>query len=154
MLPNYLFSKLSIKWSEIQNFRCLFEATSYYHNVFTFTLFLSEGQAGVAWVASNKIMLCSPSENKVILTSPLDFLFASTLHLSVLYLSLTFRVKGVIMHLSRPFETSVIVNCALLQRSSQLSDNRVYFNLTTQCPQSVFLKLRPRPLKKSGYISI
>jgi hypothetical protein len=26
-------------------FRCLFETTSFYHNVFTFTLFLSEGQA-------------------------------------------------------------------------------------------------------------
>jgi hypothetical protein len=40
-------------------FHCLFEATSYYHNVFTFTLFLPEGRAGVAWEPS-KIMLFPP----------------------------------------------------------------------------------------------
>jgi hypothetical protein len=35
-------------------FRCLSEANFYYHNVFSFTLFLSEGRAGVAWELSNK----------------------------------------------------------------------------------------------------
>jgi hypothetical protein len=35
----------------------LSEATPYHHNVFTFTLFLPEGRAGVAWEPSNKIML-------------------------------------------------------------------------------------------------
>jgi hypothetical protein len=34
-------------------FRCL----SYHRNVFAFTLFLSEGRAGVAWEPSNKAML-------------------------------------------------------------------------------------------------
>jgi hypothetical protein len=29
-------------------FHCMFEATSYHPNVFTFTLFLSEGRAGLA----------------------------------------------------------------------------------------------------------
>jgi len=38
-------------------FRSLSEATPYHHNVFTFTLFLPEGRAGVAWEPSNKIML-------------------------------------------------------------------------------------------------
>jgi hypothetical protein len=72
-------------------FRCLSEATPYYHNVFTFTLFLPEGRAGVAWEPSNKmIFFLSPSENKVSLTSPLDFLFKSTLHLSFPSLSLGF----------------------------------------------------------------
>jgi hypothetical protein len=35
----------------------LSEANPYHHNVFTFTLFLPEGRAGVAWEPSNKIML-------------------------------------------------------------------------------------------------
>jgi hypothetical protein len=54
-----VFFKLSIKQSEIQNskFRSLSEATQYHHNVFTFTLFIPEGRAGVAWEPSNKIML-------------------------------------------------------------------------------------------------
>jgi hypothetical protein len=54
-----VFFKLSIKQTEIQNskFRSLSEATPYHHNVFTFTLFLPEGRAGVAWEPSNKIML-------------------------------------------------------------------------------------------------
>jgi hypothetical protein len=38
-------------------FRSLSEATPYHHNVFTFTLFLPEGRAGVAWEPSNKILL-------------------------------------------------------------------------------------------------
>jgi hypothetical protein len=38
-------------------FRCLSAATPYHHNVFTFTLFLIEGRAGVAWELSNKMML-------------------------------------------------------------------------------------------------
>jgi hypothetical protein len=64
-------------------FRSLSEATPYHHNVFTFTLLLPEGRAGVAWEPSNKNdALSPPSENKVCLTSPLDFLFVSTLHLS------------------------------------------------------------------------
>jgi hypothetical protein len=38
-------------------FLCLSEATPYYHNAFTFTLFLPEGRAGVAWEPSNTMML-------------------------------------------------------------------------------------------------
>jgi hypothetical protein len=46
-------------------FRCLSEATPYHHNVFTFTLFLPEGRAGVAWEPSNKMMLfLSPQKIK------------------------------------------------------------------------------------------
>jgi hypothetical protein len=41
-------------------FRCLSEATPYHHNVFTFTLFLPEGRAGVAWEPYNKMMLFLP----------------------------------------------------------------------------------------------
>jgi hypothetical protein len=63
-------------------FRCLFEATPYHHNVFTFTLFLPEGRAGVAWEPSKNDVLSVLSENKVSLPSHLEFLFASTLHLS------------------------------------------------------------------------
>jgi hypothetical protein len=33
-------------------FRCLSEATPYYHNVFNFALFLPKGQASVAWEPS------------------------------------------------------------------------------------------------------
>jgi hypothetical protein len=40
--------------------RCLSEATPYYHNIFTFTLFLPEGRAGVAWEPSNKMMIFLP----------------------------------------------------------------------------------------------
>jgi hypothetical protein len=50
----YLFFKLSIKQSEIQNSACLPDAAPYYHNVFTFTSFLLEGREGVAWEPSNK----------------------------------------------------------------------------------------------------
>jgi hypothetical protein len=42
------------------NLRCLSEATPYYYNVFTFTLFLPEGRAGVAWEPSSKMMLFLP----------------------------------------------------------------------------------------------
>jgi hypothetical protein len=63
-------------------FRCLFEATSYYHNVFTFTLLLPEGCAGVACEPSNKMLFLPLRKIKVSLTSPLGFLFASTLQLS------------------------------------------------------------------------
>jgi hypothetical protein len=42
-------------------FCCLFEAIPYYHNAFTFTLFLPEGRVGVAWEPSNKMMLFLPS---------------------------------------------------------------------------------------------
>jgi hypothetical protein len=41
-------------------FRCLSEATPYYHNVFTFTLFILGGRSGVAWEPSNKMMLFLP----------------------------------------------------------------------------------------------
>jgi hypothetical protein len=79
-----LFSKLSIKHAEIKKskFRCLSEVTPYHHNVFTFTLLIPEGRASVAWEPSNKMKLSPPSENKVSLTSPLNFLCESTLHLS------------------------------------------------------------------------
>jgi hypothetical protein len=64
-------------------FRCLSEATPYHHNVITFTLFLPEGRTGVAWEPSNRMMLFLPSsENKVSVTSSLDLIFESTLHLS------------------------------------------------------------------------
>jgi hypothetical protein len=55
----YLFFKLSINnlKFKISKFRSLSEATPYHHNVFTFTLFLPIGRAGVAWEPSNKIML-------------------------------------------------------------------------------------------------
>jgi hypothetical protein len=36
-------------------FRCLSEVTPYHHNVFTFTLFLPEGRAGVAWENSKNL---------------------------------------------------------------------------------------------------
>jgi hypothetical protein len=42
-------------------FRCLSEAIPDHHNVFTFTLFLPEGRAGVAWEPYNKMMLFLPS---------------------------------------------------------------------------------------------
>jgi hypothetical protein len=62
-------------------------------NVFTFALFLREGRAGVAWEPSNKIMFFYPSENKVSVTSPLDLVFESTLHLYVPPLSLSLRLQ-------------------------------------------------------------
>jgi hypothetical protein len=74
-------------------FRCLPEATPYHHNVFTFTLFLPEGRAGVAWEHSNKMMLfLSPRKIKCLslhpLISSLNLLFIYPSHLS-LSLSLT-----------------------------------------------------------------
>jgi hypothetical protein len=52
-------------------------------------LFLPEGRAGVAWDPSKNNDLSPPSENKVSLTSTIDFLFASTLHFSFPSLSLS-----------------------------------------------------------------
>jgi hypothetical protein len=66
------------KKSEIRNlkFRCLFEATPYYHNVYTFTLFLPEGRAGVAWEPSNKMMLfLQPRKIKCLSLHPLTSYF-------------------------------------------------------------------------------
>jgi hypothetical protein len=63
------------------------EATSYYHNVFTFTLFLPEGRAGVAWEPSNKITLfLPPRKRKCLSLNPL----ISSLHLLFGY---TFRTQ-------------------------------------------------------------
>jgi hypothetical protein len=66
-------------------FHCLTEATPYYHNVFTFTLFLPERRAGVAWEPSNKMMLFFPPSEKI-KSSPLYFLlnlFIYPSHLSL-----------------------------------------------------------------------
>jgi hypothetical protein len=46
-------------------------------------IFLEGSQVGVAWEPFNKVIYFLPlSKNKVSLTSPLNFFFASTLHLS------------------------------------------------------------------------
>jgi hypothetical protein len=45
-------------------FRCLPEATPYHHNVFTFTLFLPEGRAGVTWEPSDKMLFLPPRKIK------------------------------------------------------------------------------------------
>jgi hypothetical protein len=68
-------------------FRCLSEATSYYHNVFTFTLFLPEWRAGVALEPSNKIILFLPRRKIKCLSlhpliSSLNLLFIYPSHLS------------------------------------------------------------------------
>jgi hypothetical protein len=96
-----LFPKLSIKQSEIQKskFHCLSEVTPYHHNVFTFTLFLPEGRAGVAWEPSNKMMLfLPPREIKCLslhpLISCLNLLFVYPSHISLsLSLSVFKRAK-------------------------------------------------------------
>jgi hypothetical protein len=69
-------------------FRCLSEATPYYHNVFTFTLLLPEGRAGIAWEPSNKIMLFLPPRKIKCLSlhplvSSMNLLFISPSHLSL-----------------------------------------------------------------------
>jgi hypothetical protein len=51
---NLIVSQIIDKTIRNSKFRCLSEATPYHHNVFTFTLFLPEGRAGVAWEPSNK----------------------------------------------------------------------------------------------------
>jgi hypothetical protein len=73
-------------------FRCKFEATSYHYNVFTFTLFLSEGRAGLVWEPSNKVML-SPLEIKCLSFLPpissLHLLFINPSSLSPLPVELS-----------------------------------------------------------------
>jgi hypothetical protein len=82
--PNYRKCKLKIRNSG------LLEATSYHLKVFTFTLFWSEGRAGIAWEPSNKLMLFPPPPKlKCLSLLPLYFLFTSTLYLSFLSLSLS-----------------------------------------------------------------
>jgi hypothetical protein len=83
--------KIIYKTIRNSKFFCLSEATPCHHNVFTFTLFLPEGRAGVAWEPCNKMMLFFPPRKIKCLISPLDFLFESTLHLSFPSLSLSFR---------------------------------------------------------------
>jgi hypothetical protein len=82
-------------------FRCLSEATPYHHNVFTFTLFLPEGRAGVAWEPYNKMMLFLPPRKIRCLSlhpliSSLNLLFIYPSHLS-LSLSLSLRFKWLIL---------------------------------------------------------
>jgi hypothetical protein len=72
---DYMFYKLSIKQSEIQNFAVCLKPPPI--------------TISVAWEPSDKMMLFSPSENKVSLTSPLGFLFESILYLSFPSLSLS-----------------------------------------------------------------
>jgi hypothetical protein len=73
------------------------EATPYHHNVFTFTLLLPEGRAGVAWEPSNKMMLfLAPRKIKYLSLHPfisaLNLLFIYPSHLSLsLSLSLDFK---------------------------------------------------------------
>jgi hypothetical protein len=79
-----LFSKLSIKQSQIQNSAVCLKP----HNVFTFTLFLPEGWAGVAWEPSNKMMLFLPPRKIKCLSlhpliSSLNLLFIFPSHLSL-----------------------------------------------------------------------
>jgi hypothetical protein len=81
-------------------FCCLPETSPYYHNVFTFTVFLLEGRACVAWEPSNKIMLFLPPRKIKCLSlhltiSSLNLLFINTSHLS---LSLGFGFKGLTTH--------------------------------------------------------
>jgi hypothetical protein len=69
-------------------FRCLSEASPYHHNVFTFTLLLPEGRAGVAWEPSNKMMLFLPLRKIKCLSlhpliSSLNLLFIYPSHLSL-----------------------------------------------------------------------
>jgi hypothetical protein len=85
--------KFHVIYKTIRNskFRCLSEATPYYLNVFTFTLFLPKGRAGVDWEPSNKMMLFLPPRKIKSFTSPLDFLFEPTLHLTFPSLSVGFK---------------------------------------------------------------
>jgi hypothetical protein len=64
------------------------EATPDHHNIFTFTLFLPEGRAGVAWEPSNKIMLFLPPRKIKCLSlhpliSSLNLLFIYPSHISL-----------------------------------------------------------------------
>jgi hypothetical protein len=93
MPPIELFYKLSIKQPEIQN-SVVSEATPYHHNVFTFTLFLQEGRAGVAWGPSSKMILFLPPRKIKCLSlhpliSYLNLLFIYPSHLPSLSLSLS-----------------------------------------------------------------
>jgi hypothetical protein len=79
--------RIIVKTIRNSKFRCLSEAIPYYRNVFTFTLFLPEGRAGVAWEPSNKMMLFFPPRKiKCLLLhpliSPLNLLFIYPSHLS------------------------------------------------------------------------
>jgi hypothetical protein len=117
-----LFSKLSIKQSEIQNleFRCLSEATLYHHNVFTFTLFLPEGRADVAWEPSNKMMLFLPPRKiKCLSLQPL----ISSLNLLFIYpshLSLSPRLQRV--NKQKTYEVSVFFFAAERMQITSFSD--------------------------------
>jgi hypothetical protein len=74
-------------------FRCLSEATPHYHNVFTFTLLLPEGRAGIAWEPSNKRMPFPPPRKiKCLSLHP----FVSSLNLLIYpsHLSLSSASKG------------------------------------------------------------
>jgi hypothetical protein len=77
MPPIYLFSKLSIKQSEIQNSTVCFKPPPYYRYVFTVTLFLPEGRAGVAWELSNKMMLFLSLHPLISYLHPLHLSFSS-----------------------------------------------------------------------------
>jgi hypothetical protein len=91
IFPNYtstLIQKIEIP-------RSLSQATDYNpHDVFTFTLPLSEGRAGEAWELSNKMKFFFLTQNKVSLTfSIIVALSTFQLYLLPLCLSLCIRLE-------------------------------------------------------------
>jgi hypothetical protein len=80
------------------NFRFLLEATPYYRNIFTFTLFLPERRTGVAWEPSNKMMLFLPPRKiKCFSLHPLISSLNLLFNLSFMSLSLGFEFKSLIL---------------------------------------------------------
>jgi hypothetical protein len=104
-------------------FHCLSEATPYYHNVFTFTLFLQEGRACVAWEPSNKMMLYLPLGKKI------------------KYLSLHPLISSLNLLFGRLQSVKLVNACSWrcqnpLQRSYHLV--RSCFHKTKQCPPHTY----------------
>jgi hypothetical protein len=94
-LPGYLLTRCSFSLSDIKSF-----GHPYHHNVFTFTLFLQEGRAGVAWEPSNKMMLFLPPRKIKCLSlhpfiSSLNLLFIYSSHIS---LSVSFGYKELMLY--------------------------------------------------------
>jgi hypothetical protein len=92
-MAKLLISQIIDKVIGNSKFHYLSEDSSYHHNVFTFTLFRSEGRAGVAWEPSNKMILILPRwKIKCLSLLPL----ISSLHPLFIYPSYLspFRFKG------------------------------------------------------------
>jgi hypothetical protein len=121
-----LVSQIIDKTIRHSKFRCLSEATPYYHNVFTFTLLLPEGRAGVAWESSEKNKVSLGFKGLKLSSSISSFLITG----SILKINLSFCDEIGMYHRSysmlKIMKRSYVLNSLLCMWDFKFSRRRVW----------------------------